>query len=52
VPLFDRGFTSIDSLKQRCKAETGHDAPQPPRFSDRVLQAAGVAGSKKKSRVA
>jgi N-methylhydantoinase B len=52
VPLFDRGFTSIDSLKARCKAETGHDAPQPPRFSDRVLKAAGAAGGKKKARVA
>jgi N-methylhydantoinase B len=52
VPLFDRGFTSIDSLKARCKAETGHDAPQPPRFSERVLKAAGAAGGKKKARVA
>jgi len=49
VPLFDRGFTSIESLKQRCKAETGHEAPQQPRFSGRVLKSAGVAKKKTKA---
>ena len=49
VPLFDRGFTSIESLKQRCKAETGHEAPQQPRFSERVLKSAGVAKKKTKA---
>jgi len=50
VPLFDRGFTSIESLKERCKAETGLEAPQQPRFSERVLKSAGVA--RKKTKVA
>ena len=49
VPLFDRGFTSIESLKQRCKAETGHEAPRQPRFSERVLKSAGVAKKKTKA---
>jgi len=30
--LFDRGFTSIEELKARCKAETGFDAPRAPTF--------------------
>jgi len=30
--LFDRGFSSIDELKQRCKQETGFDAPVTPVF--------------------
>jgi hypothetical protein len=37
VKLFDRGFESIEELKGRCKAETGHDAPRQPRFSERVM---------------
>ncbi len=49
VPLFDRGFTSIESLKARCKAETGHEAPQQPRFSERVLKSAGVGKKKTKA---
>jgi N-methylhydantoinase B len=49
VPLFDRGFTSIESLKERCKAETGLEAPQQPRFSERVLKSAGVAKKKTKA---
>ena len=49
VPLFDRGFTSIESLKERCKAETGHEAPQQPRFSARVLKSAGVGKKKTKA---
>jgi N-methylhydantoinase B len=38
VKLFDRGFDTIEELKGRCKAETGHEAPQQPKFSDRVLK--------------
>ncbi len=49
VALFDRGFTSIESLKARCKAETGHEAPQQPRFSERVLKSAGVGKKKTKA---
>ena len=30
--LFDRGFSSIEELKQRCKSETGFDAPLTPVF--------------------
>lgn len=30
--LFNRGFTSIDELKARCKEETGFAPPQKPRF--------------------
>jgi N-methylhydantoinase B len=37
VPLFDRGFESIDELKARCLDETGLAPPQQPRFSDRAL---------------
>ncbi|WP_187968215.1 hydantoinase B/oxoprolinase family protein [Aquibium microcysteis] len=33
--LFDRGFTSIEELKARCKAETGFDAPRAPVFRNR-----------------
>ena len=33
VALFDRGFTSIDELKSRCLAETGHAAPSQPQFT-------------------
>jgi N-methylhydantoinase B len=36
VKLFDRGFETIDELKGRCKAETGHEAPRQPTFSQRV----------------
>jgi N-methylhydantoinase B len=50
VSLFDRGFSSIESLKARCKTETGHEPPQQPRFSERVLKSA--ASGKKKSKVA
>ena len=49
APLFDRGFTSIESLKARCKAETGHEPPQQPRFSERVLKSAGVGKKKTKA---
>jgi len=38
VKLFDRGFASIEELKGRCKSETGHAAPQQPKFSDRVMK--------------
>lgn len=30
--LFSRGFSSIDDLKRRCKAETGFEAPKAPVF--------------------
>ena len=43
VPLFDRGFESIDELKTRCADETGLPAPQQPRFSDRALARKPVA---------
>jgi len=38
VKLFDRGFQTIDELKGRCKAETGHEPPRQPRFSDRIMK--------------
>ncbi len=31
--LFDRGFKSIAELRNRCKAETGFEAPKEPRFA-------------------
>lgn len=37
--LFDRGFESIDELKQRCKTETGLDPPLQPRFSEWAARA-------------
>jgi N-methylhydantoinase B len=36
VKLFDRGFESIDELKQRCRQETGHEAPRAPQFTQRA----------------
>ena len=54
VPLFDRGFTSVDELKARCEAETGLPAPAAPRFSQRVkaakVRAARAAKSAKAPR--
>jgi N-methylhydantoinase B len=38
--LFNRGVTSIDELKKRCKAETGFDAPKAPVFRNQVRMAA------------
>lgn len=38
--LFDRGFTSIEELKTRCKEETGFDAPRAPVFRNQVRMAA------------
>jgi N-methylhydantoinase B len=38
VKLFDRGFETIEELKGRCKAETGHEPPRQPRFSDRIMK--------------
>jgi N-methylhydantoinase B len=32
VQLFDRGFKSIEELKSRCRAETGHAPPAAPQF--------------------
>jgi N-methylhydantoinase B len=45
VPLFDRGFTSIDELKARCLDETGLAPPQQPRFSHRALARTSVAAT-------
>ena len=42
VQLFDRGFKSIEELKERCLAETGLAPPEQPRF----LKVAGRAGSR------
>ena len=36
---FNRGFTSIEELKERCEKETGFPAPEAPRFA-RYLDAA------------
>lgn len=38
LPLFNRGGT-IEELKARCKAETGFDPPETPRFTPRATQA-------------
>ena len=38
--LFDRGFTSIEELKARCKEETGFDPPKAPVFRSRYKMAA------------
>jgi N-methylhydantoinase B len=35
-PLFDRGFESLDELKERCATETGLAAPVQPRFRQRA----------------
>jgi N-methylhydantoinase B len=35
-PLFDRGFDSLEELKERCAAETGLAAPVEPRFRERA----------------
>ncbi|NRB34384.1 MAG: hydantoinase B/oxoprolinase family protein [Rhodobacteraceae bacterium] len=40
VQLFDRGFTSIEELKARCKQETGFEPPVAPIFRDAFKQAA------------
>lgn len=40
IQLFDRGFTSIEELKTRCKAETGFDAPRAPVFRGAYARAA------------
>ena len=32
TPLFDRGFKSIEELRDRCKAETGFEPPREPQF--------------------
>ena len=40
----------VDRVAQgACKAETGHEAPQQPRFSERVLKSAGVGKKKTKA---
>ncbi|MGA0104574.1 MAG: hydantoinase B/oxoprolinase family protein, partial [Steroidobacteraceae bacterium] len=41
VPLFDRGFTDMEELKARCKAETGLDAPAAPQFTTWAKARAG-----------
>ena len=47
VKLFDRGFETVEELKARCKAETGHEPPAAPQFTawagakaDKVTRAA------------
>jgi N-methylhydantoinase B len=40
LPLFDRGFTSLDELRARCKAETGFVPPTQPRFRTSYKMAA------------
>jgi len=37
VPLFDRGFQSIDELKARCAAETSLAPPSQPTFTRRAM---------------
>ncbi len=37
--LFDKGFTSITELKQRCKEETGLEPPATPKFQKWMLEA-------------
>ena len=32
--LFDKGFTSISELKQRCKEETGLEPPATPKIPE------------------
>ena len=39
VKLFDRGFESIEELKSRCKAETGFEPPNSPKFHIRMQAA-------------
>ena len=39
LPLFDRGFSSIAELKQRCRAETGFEPPSEPVFGTRLRAA-------------
>ena len=39
-PLFNRGFSSLDELKKRCKAETGFEPPKAPVFRGAYKQAA------------
>ena len=36
--LFDKGFTSITELKQRCKEETGLEPPATPKFQKWMLE--------------
>jgi N-methylhydantoinase B len=36
--LFDRGFQDIAELKSRCKAETGLEPPEAPRFQARTTR--------------
>ena len=38
VKLFDRGFESIEELKERCLAETGLAPPEQPRFVNRLAR--------------
>ena len=38
--LFDRGFKSIAELRERCKSETGFEAPREPRFMAQYRTAA------------
>ncbi|MEM8693898.1 MAG: hydantoinase B/oxoprolinase family protein [Pseudomonadota bacterium] len=40
IPLFSRGFDSIEELKARCKAETGFEPPIAPVFRNAFRKAA------------
>ena len=42
--VFDFGFSSVDELRERCLAETGLPAPQPPVFGPGAAAQAGTAG--------
>ncbi|MEM7694064.1 MAG: hydantoinase B/oxoprolinase family protein [Pseudomonadota bacterium] len=39
IPLFNRGFQSIDELKGRCERETGFPAPRAPVFKSHAVAA-------------
>ena len=40
LPLFDRGFTSLEELKARCLTETGFEPPVAPVFREQHKTAA------------
>jgi N-methylhydantoinase B len=42
--VFDFGFSSVGELRDRCLAETGLPAPQPPVFAPGAAAQAGTAG--------
>ncbi len=50
VPLFNRGFESIDELKGRCLAETGHEPPRATTILGARAQAEACTGQEKGER--